>query len=535
MTSISNHEQDNPNVALRAAVGLIVVLFALFLLVLTFSILREKSDAQRRAEDRALSASQVVATNARWITELSRQALARIDDSLGPDIGSDASIVQQIISDAISRLPGNVTATVVAADGRALLSTDPSAKGIDVHDRDYFAELAKGQYWYTSSLLISRLSGAQVFVFSKRLERNGAFAGAAVISFEVSVLKDVWDSLDLDEISTVSLVRSDGQLVARYPFAEGPLDLSQYVLFTKHLKASDVGTYPATSPADGMTRIVGYRRVPGTPFIALAAISTDSAYALFWRNTAVTLFFALPTALALAITIAWILRLLRNDQKRRKELTDALALNQMLVRDTHHRVKNNLQSIMSMVRMHGLPEKLKADLQARISAMSAVHEHLYRLDKFSEVSADTLIPAIVEPLKQAFDHSAVVTYDIDPLVIDRDHATPLALLVNELVTNSLKYAFLDGREGNLRIALKATDNGEAVLSVEDDGVGFDKSVVSTGLGGRLIRAMVMQLKGVSSYSFDKGTRFEVRLVDPATFGPKAQPTPAADALQPASA
>ena len=120
---------------------------------------------------------------------------------------------------------------------------------------------------------------------SKRLMRGGAFAGAAIISFDVVLLRDTWESLGLDDISTVSLIRSDGQLVARYPLAEGPLDLSKYVLFTDYLPKATVGTYPATSPADGVTRIVGYRRVEGTPYIALASISTESAFALFRRNT----------------------------------------------------------------------------------------------------------------------------------------------------------------------------------------------------------------------------------------------------------
>ena len=182
-------------------------------------------------------------------------------------------------------------------------------------------------------------------------------------------------------------------------------------------------------------------------FVALASISTDNAFAVFRRNTIVTLAFALPTAVALAVAIVWIFRLLRKDQGRRSQMQETLELNRMLVKDTHHRVKNNLQSIISLVRMHSLPDELKTDLQTRISAMSAVHEHLYRLDQFSEVSAATLIPGIVEPLRQSFDHAATVDYDVEPLVLDRDHATPIALLVNEIVTNALKHAYPVWRGG----------------------------------------------------------------------------------------
>ncbi|HEY5756453.1 MAG TPA: cache domain-containing protein [Steroidobacter sp.] len=511
MAAKTNTEREGSAFTLWAAGGLIVLLFVLFIVVLSISILREWRDTQGRAEDQAMAASQVVATNARWVVELSRQALGRIDEALGPDIQSNADATANLIRDAIATLPGNVKSYVVAADGRTLFSTDPNVKPIDVRDREYFSALANGQSWYFSPLLVSRLNGAQIFVVSKRLMRGGQFAGAAIISFDVMLLRETWESLGLDDISTVSLIRNDGQLVARYPLADGPLDLSKYVLFTQYLPASETGTYPATSPADGVTRIVGYRRVEGTPYVALASISTENAFALFWRNTFVTLFFALPTAIALAGAIVWIIKLLQRDQRRREQLTNALELNKLLVKDTHHRVKNNLQSIMSMVRMHTIPDELKTDLQTRISAMSAVHEHLYRLDQFAEVDAATLIPGIVEPLREAFALPVKVDYDIDPLVLDRDRATPLALLVSEVVTNALKYAFPEGRHGHIAIGFKHRPNGDIVLTVSDDGVGFEPAKVSNGLGTRLIRAMLVQLDGSSRYSIENGTRFEATL------------------------
>ena len=282
-----------------------------------------------------------------------------------------------------------------------------------------------------------------------------------------------------------------------------------YVLFTEYLPANDAGVYPAQSPADGMSRIVAYRRIPGTNFVALASVSTQIAFAVFNRNATMTLLFAVPTALALAGAIAWIVSLLRANEQRSRDLAQALQLNQMLVRDTHHRVKNNLQAIMSMVRMHALPDELKASLQHRIAAMSAVHEHLYRLDQFVEVDASTLIPGIIEPLRETSAHPVEIDYDIDPVILDRDNATPLALLVSELVTNSLKYAVAAPETLKISISFKRQDPGSIALVIEDNGRGFDASAPSTGLGRRLVRAMVTQLGGTSEYTFEKGTRFQL--------------------------
>ncbi|HTV70117.1 MAG TPA: cache domain-containing protein [Rhizobiaceae bacterium] len=507
----STNARSSAEFSTKAAIWLISALFLLFLLVLVFSTLQGRREAQRRAEDRAFAASEVVATNARWIVELSQQALRRIDEALGPDIDNRKSDTVTNINDAVDSLPGIVKAYVVTADGRTLYSTDPGVQPIDIRDRPYFADLAKGAPWYVSPLLVSRLNGDQIFVFSRRLERDGQFVGAAIISFNVLVLADIWRSLQFDADSTVGLIRDDGQLIARYPLAEGPLDMSGYVLFTDYLKRNREGIYTAVSPADGVQRFVGYRRVEGTSLIAVASVSAASAFVPFWRSTLTTLALALPALLALGGAAWWIAHLLRQDTKRQIELARAMEANQLLFKDIHHRVKNNLQSVQSLVRMQPIPAEVKADLQRRIAAMTAVHEHIYRLDQYVEVDAQLLLPAIVEPLVTTFGQDVKVDFNIDPLEVERDAATPLALLVNELVTNSLKYAFAERGSGTIKLALKDQGDGRVQLVISDDGVGFEPEASSTGMGSRLIKAMVLQLDGTYSYRVDGGTIFEADL------------------------
>lgn len=486
----------------------IVILFLALLLV---TISREWNDARDRVNTRALAGAQVVGTNALWLAELSRQALARVDEALGADIAVNAALAAILVEDAVEDLPGNVSAYVVDADGRTLFATDPGAAGIDIRDRSYFSEPAAGVEWYLSDLLISRINGEQIFVFSKRLERDGEFAGVAVISFDVAMFRDTWLSLDLDSNSAVSLVRGDGQLIARYPYAEGPLDLSDHELFTTYLDRSSSGSYQTVSPVDGVERLVGYHTVPGGDIIALTAIDLEGALSQSRRIILTILFLALPALLALSLALWWIASLIRRDQVTKRELMETVDHNQMLVRDTHHRVKNNLQAIMSMVRMHALPADLKMDLQARIAAMSAVHEHLYRLDRFAEVDVSRLVPDIVDSLVAGGSDDVKVHYDIDKLIIEHDHATSLALVVSELVTNSLKYAFPDGRGGSIWISMKCREEEGVFLSAVDDGVGFDLGDVKEGLGTKLIRAMLRPLGGEPRYVIEGGTRFETVL------------------------
>ncbi|MGD9913961.1 MAG: sensor histidine kinase [Rhizobiaceae bacterium] len=497
----------------RRVLALIVALFVLCGLVLAYTAWLGWREAGHRAVDRATAASQVVATNTSWIVELSQQALRRIDEALGPNPSAGPSGTVRNIREAVDSLPGIVKAYVVLADGTTIYSTDPQLQPIDIRDRDYFAELAAGKTVYISSLLVSRLNGEQIFVVSRRLERNGQFVGAAIVSFDVVLLRDIWQSLGLDEGSTVSMVRDDGWLVARYPFAAGPLDMRNYELFVEHLANNDFGTYDAISPADGVARIVGYRRVPGTNLIAVASVSSQAAYASFWRTTGSMLLVAALTAAALAAAAIWIGRLLQRDARRQELLVQTLETNRLLFRDIHHRVKNNLQSVQSLIRMQPIADGVKRDLQGRIAAMTAVHEHIYRLDRYAEVSAQSLLPAIVDAQVRSFGVPVKLSFDIDPVEIDRDHATPLALLLNELVTNALKYAFRDGRAGAISVSLKSISDTRCAFTVADNGIGFDTSVASQGMGRRLIVAMVSQLQGTHAYvSDDNGTRFEAEIM-----------------------
>ena len=300
------------------AIGLIALLLVFVAAGAGYLFWKNYQDTRAAVRSQAASASQVVSANVGWALETARQVLERVDNSLGADLTSPASDSAARLTEAVSTLPGAVKVYVVDAGGTTRLTTDPEFKPIDVRDREYFSAVAKGEPWHITSLLVSRLNGEQIFAISKRIERNGVFAGAAILSFNSDFMKEVWQSLNLDDLSTVGLFRDDGQLVSRYPLPEGPMDLSKYVLFTDYLPQSPTGVYDAVSPADGVSRIVGYRRVPGTNLIALSSISTAAAFASFNANTAWLLAITIPAAIALFAIAWWTFRLLRADARKRE-------------------------------------------------------------------------------------------------------------------------------------------------------------------------------------------------------------------------
>lgn len=267
---------------------------------------------------RADSGSQVVSANVAWAMETVRQILQRVDESLGPDLSLSPHHAEGKLAQSVASLPGSVKLYVVDAEGETRLTTDAQFKPIDVRDREYFQAVAKGAQWHVTPLLVSRLNGEQIFVISRRIERDGKFAGAAILSFNSDFMKEIWRTLNLDGKSTVSLLRDDGQLVSRFPLPDGPLDLSKYVLFTDYLPKAPSGVYDAVSPADGETRVVSYRRVPDTNLVALASISAEPALGAVRSNASWALALTIPAIAGLFALAYWTFSLLRRDARERE-------------------------------------------------------------------------------------------------------------------------------------------------------------------------------------------------------------------------
>jgi two-component sensor histidine kinase len=491
--------------AIPAAIGLMLVFLAVFAAIFGYFLAIGIRQTEERLVERSSAAVQVVSSNAFWIAEVAHQTLRRVDAALGPTMSGSMSDLGPVLEG----LPSVTQVYIIDAEARTIYATVPGAGAVSVADRDYFIAVRDGAPFYTSPLLVSRLTGDRIFVFSKRVERGGSFAGAIMVSFPESLLEELWRNLDFEETSTISLVRDDGQLIARYPQTEGPVDLSQTPLFTEHLKAGDTGTYTsARSPVDGVARVVSYRRVPDTNIIAIASVGSSQTWANFQGAVVAVFIIVSPIVLGLVLGCAWIVRLLYRDAAQARALQASLEANTMLFREIHHRVKNNLQSVQSLVRMQDLPQAAKLDLQSRFAAMAAMHEHIYKHDRYEDIDAHDFIPAVVDGVMTAYGSDAVVDYAVDHIPVDRDHATPLALLLSELVTNACKYAVADGG-GTIQVGLRHGANGRAHLTVRDTGVGIEpERLTGTSMGMRLIKGVVAQMDGTHTFRNDGGTVFE---------------------------
>lgn len=196
-----------------------------------------------------------------------------------------------------------------------------------------------------------------------------------------------------------------------------------------------------------------------------------------------------------------------------------------LLKEIHHRVKNNLQIVSSLLRLQSarldnpVAKAALQDMQNRVRSMALIHEHLYRSDNLAEVQLSEYVHSLCTQLMHALvPHSSNIQLHLDlaSVRLSIDQAIPCGLIVNELVSNALTHAFPDGRAGEVRVELNATqDTAGWRLRVADNGVGmpedFELSTLShlTSLGLQLVFDLTRQLGGQLAIKVDTGTVFDI--------------------------
>lgn len=213
---------------------------------------------------------------------------------------------------------------------------------------------------------------------------------------------------------------------------------------------------------------------------------------------------------------------------RQHELTEiAEKLNErigMLLQELTHRVKNSLQLIGAMVMIEARSHKSgegRAALERvsnRITALGQLYSTLSKADSVEDVDAatylDELCRDLIESVHKEGDTSVVLKTDIESELLPTDRAIPIGLIVNELVTNAVKYAFPGETKGTVMVTLKRLP-GELRLTVADDGRGLDPRRADSGLGGRLVDGFAEQLGGqVERRSDSQGTTVHLILPSP---------------------
>lgn len=207
-------------------------------------------------------------------------------------------------------------------------------------------------------------------------------------------------------------------------------------------------------------------------------------------------------------------------EEKNETISHSLKEREVLLKEIHHRVKNNLQIISSLLNLQSRFVKDAAAIDAvlegknRVKSMALIHQRLYQNDDIRGVDMNEYIESLVAGLKSSYkidEERLVIDLKVEDLTLDIDTAIPLGLILNELITNTLKYAFPEERKGMLQIQLE-NENGELHLLVKDDGVGIEEDKNNQySFGMSLIESLAEKLDASIEKYTDKGTAFQFRI------------------------
>lgn len=200
-----------------------------------------------------------------------------------------------------------------------------------------------------------------------------------------------------------------------------------------------------------------------------------------------------------------------------EELETKNKQNELLLKEIHHRVKNNLEVVSSLLALQSRQLEDKGaksamhESQNRVQSMGIIHQKLYQGKNLAAIEMKDYFINLGEGILDSYGKTEQVNIDylMDEMELDVDTAVPIGLIVNELLTNSLKYAFADHSNPNIQIQLERLKNESLQLKVSDNGIGKNDSdiVKGTGFGSQLIELLTDQLEGAMNYITEEGSHF----------------------------
>jgi PAS domain S-box-containing protein len=209
--------------------------------------------------------------------------------------------------------------------------------------------------------------------------------------------------------------------------------------------------------------------------------------------------------------------------ERRRRQDQALHQKEMLLKEVHHRVKNNLAVVSSLLAMQAGAQNTEQartcleESQRRVLSIALVHEHLYDTELPGLINFAHYAEQLVLQIQGAVASPASsirIVLDLEPVMLEMDKAVPCGLILNELVTNAFVHGFPQATGGTITIVFRADDSGRILLSVSNDGLalpeGFEPGGDHKSLGMRVISVLTKQLDGEMRADGAKGARFELR-------------------------
>lgn len=539
---------------LKARLALVVALVLLvptaFALVQAIRVLNEDELRQRAILERTLTL--IRGYHDQVATQASRMllSLAEREDISGDDWEACRSVLETEAQQTTLVL----TLNRADADGRVMCSSSVLGQGLSYADRRWFQELLKGDKRLASSgVLMGRnpQTGRTMVLGTPIHGADGSFKGTLSTGLALDMLIALPRTVQLPADAVAAVVDRDGKIATSRGDIE-QLQLDEQAV--RHLLARPMVPLVRGGGEDKSWQLMS--QMSGVPGMQTAVIVGLPVQPWGWLDARFQSGILLPTSiLFLSVFVVWIatdilitrplLKLARAVRKWRREgempalslegaseemeelahafaraageirerdqlLRASIQEKDLLLREIHHRVKNNLQIVTSLLNLRAgslrnvHAQQAMREAQLGIKALALVHRKLYERVDLKQVALDELLEELcllVHDLTGDLSPRVELSISLDPIVVVADQATPLALLCTELLTNAAKHAFPDGRQGVIQVHLERLADGQARLTIADNGIGIDPAravenqEVATGLGQKLVQMFARQIGG----------------------------------------
>jgi len=478
---------------------------------------------------------------------------------------------QQLLADTIKPYSAYSAVSLNDARGTTVCSSDKTLAGAEVGAQSWFRNVLANRAPVIGTITLSAESAQPVITYAYPLfDAAGQVAGVLGLNIRMAWFDEAQRELKLPPASGVFLLDSVGGVLAGPQVASRPMrndapDLS----FMAEVANGRVSTFAGVG-ADGVSRIYSATQLEPSKLVVLFGLPTAQLIAplrrILWMEMGILALAWMLAIVSAALGTRYLVtrwtdrltetaaRLTAGDLSARPDLQGApaelrhlgdalgalatrigereadlrtsLAQKHEMLKEIHHRIKNNMQTVISILSLHarsaGSDDVRLAfsDAQARIQAFALVHRHLYESEDLQAVRADLFIANLCRLLQDATGVSPRqirLIVDVPELRMSGEQAATLASFITEVMTNAFKHAFPDGRPGTIKVDLAVAADGQATLTIADDGVGFafdapgdelGQSMKGTGL--TLIAAFAKQIGGTLERSGPPGTRIALR-------------------------
>jgi two-component sensor histidine kinase len=549
-----------PGWTLRQRLQIIITLALLPVILVSLfqGVARARLDIAN-VHDRLLQSAQTVAggdENLLAAAEQVLRAVGSLSDVRGMNGNCDGMLSDTLIG---VRYFSNLTR--IDAQGRVVCSAMALAKGLSVGDYAVFRAAQKTSGMAVSNEMISRVTGQRVIGAMLALQKaDGSFDGTVAITLDVHWIDYMMRAAKLPKGAVVTVYDRSGKVIAT-----NNADVGAAIAKSALAGGGDPDTVSSAVDSRGDLWRYGNAPLIGNSIFVAFAMGESRLFGPTYLH--VGLDFALPI---LMIGFAWFAIWLATDrqvtqwiaylrriaaayrsghyairpdladapaefkllgdalsemaegiQDRDRRLRENVEMKTTLIKEIHHRVKNNLQIVMSLLSIQanqvkdpGAKDAL-VHAQTRINALALVHRILNELEDQSFLDIKQLLEELSHQIAGGMSNERVrVEVDVPSRVVSGSIAVALALFTVEALTNIFKHAFPREREGVIRVTMTDAGGGKLRLAIADDGIGFPMDATGKSVGSRLIKTFGLQLGGVSSVHSEPGRGTVVDLVFP---------------------